>query len=267
MKLGCSTILYGKHGVDDALAGIQKAGYDGIELCAIPSMGFHIDPEAGEASWREVKQKVEDRGLIVESIGGSGNDPNDRGPGSRFKNLMRAASIVGAKAVTTGTGGASGSAEDMKVAVDNFNTLTEYAKEVGTMVSIKPHVGAVVFDTPSSLEFMKQVDSDWIGLNVDPSHLWRAPEWEAGESAIPKLAQYLCTGRIRDTLTHEQGIGPIPTQIPGGGAIDLKAVMDAYKQVPGLEIVTVEIVGTADWSLEDIQDVVEKTFAGLKPLC
>ena len=37
-------------------------------------------------------------------------------------------------------------------------------------------------------------------------------------------------------------------------------------RVPGLTMVTVEIVGTAKWELAAIQDVVERTYRALKPL-
>jgi sugar phosphate isomerase/epimerase len=267
MKLGCSTILYGKHSVDDALVGIKKAGFDGIELCAIPGMGFHIDPNMSEAELRELKTKIDNHGLMVESIGGSGNDPYELNDDSNFKKLLRAGTIVGAPYVTNGSGGKAGDVDDMNKAVDNFNELAEYCKTVGTKVSIKPHVGGAVHDTETSLAFMKRVDPVWIGLNVDPSHIWRVPKWEIGAEAIPKLTRYIFTGRTRDTLSHEQGIGPVETQIPGGGAMDLKANMEAFKNVLGLKIVTVEIVGTGDWALEDIQAAVEKTHAGLRPYC
>ncbi len=266
MKLGCSTILYGVHSTEDALSGIKKAGYDGIELCAIPGMGLHIEPNKTDEEYRELKKKIDDHGLIVESIGGSGNDPYDPDPDSKFRSLMRAAAIIGAPAITTGSGGKSDNQEDMKRAAEVFNKLAEFGKTVGTRVSIKPHVGGVVYNTPSSLEFMSLVDTKWIGLNVDASHLWRAPKWEAGEESIPKLAKYIFTARIRDTLNHDQPIGPVETQVPGGGAMNLKAIMDAFKKVPGLDIVTVEIVGTAQWELNAIQDVVERTYAALKKL-
>ena len=266
MKLGCSTILYGKHSVDEALKGVKDAGFEGIELTAIPGMGLHVEPNWTDAQYKELRKKIEDHGLMIESIGGSGNDPYDRSPDSGFKNLLRAAAVLGTPFVTTGSGGSMDDADDMKRIVDHFNGLAEFGKEVGAKVSVKPHVGATVYNTASALEFMSQVDSNWIGLNVDPSHLWRAPKWEAGEDAIPKLAEYIFTARIRDTLNHDMGIGPIETQIPGGGAMNLKACVDAFKNVPGLKIVTVEIVGTADWELNAIQDVVQKTHDYLRPL-
>jgi sugar phosphate isomerase/epimerase len=268
MKLGCSTILYGQHGVDDALAGISQAGYSAIELCAIPGMGLHVEPGRSEAEYTDLKRRITDRELAIDSIGATGNDPYDASPESGFRRLMEAAAILGAPALTTGSGGESGNKEDMLRAADVFNGLAEFGKGLGVKVSVKPHVGGVVHNTPSSLEFMSLVDTDWIGLNVDASHLWRAqPDWEAGEESIPKLAQYILTARIRDTLDHDAPIGPVETQVPGGGAMDLKAVMCAFAEVPGLEYVTLEIVGTAGWDLDQIQERVASSHEVLWPLC
>ncbi len=266
MKLGCSTLLYGLYSQDDALAGIKQAGFDAIELASIPNMGFHLWPERMDMP--ALRRKLDQMDIIVESIGASGNDPYDENPNSRFRELMQAGGELGAVGITTGSGGKSGDAEDMKIAADKFNKLVPDAKKYGIKLSIKPHVGGVVHNSESCLEFVKLVDTDWVGLNVDPSHLWRAqPDWEAGEVAIPKLAPYIATGRIRDTLNHDAPIGPVETQVPGGGAMDLKACMDAFKQVPGLDVVTVEIVGTSSWDLETIQETVQTVHDRLRPLC
>ncbi len=267
MKLGCSTILFGKHSVDEALEGIKAAGFDGIELTAIPGMGLFVEPGWSDKQYEELRDKIKDHGLMIESIGASGNDPYDSSEDGNFRSLMRAAAILQTPFLTTGSGGKADDPDDMKKAVENFNDVAEYGKKVGAKVSIKPHVGGAVYSSPSSLEFMRQVDENWIGLNVDPSHLWRSPKWEAGEDAIPKLADYIFTGRIRDTLNHDQPIGPVETQVPGGGAMDLKACVEAFKNVPSLKIITVEIVGTADWELDMIQDVVQKSHDGLRPYC
>ncbi len=266
MKLGCSTLLYGKHGLDEALRGIREAGYQAIELCSIPGMGYHVEPGKSAAEYRSLKKKINGHGLVIESIGASGNDPYDRSPNSKFRQLMQAAAELGAPCLTLGSGGKQDSAEDMERAIETFTMQAEHGKSVGVKISIKPHVGGVVYHTPSAHIFMQHVDRKWIGLNLDASHLWRAPVPEKGEESISKLAEYLFTARIRDTLSHERPIGPVETQVPGGGAMNMKAIMDAFKKVSGLEIVTLEIVGTADWTLERIQDVVERSYKALEPL-
>ncbi len=265
MRLGCSTLLYGLHSQDDALAGIKKAGFDAIELTSLENMGFHLWPE--RTNHAVLKRKLDQIGLVVESIHNGGSTQVDK-PSGRYKELMDSAAELGVPAVVCGSGGKSGDADDMKSVADVFNMWGEYGKSIGVKISIKPHVGCVVDSTPACLEFIKLVDADWIGFNVDPSHLWRVtPQWEAGEESIPKLAPYIFTGRIRDTLSHDPPIGPVETQVPGGGAMDLQACMDAFKAVSGLEYVTVEIVGTRNWPIEKTQEVVQKSHDVLRPMC
>ena len=266
MKLGCSTILYGRNSLDDALRGISRAGYQAIELCSIPGMGFHVQPGKSAAEYRSLGKRVKGHGLVIESIGASGNDPYDPSPTSKFRQLMAAAAELGAPCLALGSGGKQDDPNDMERAIETFSRQADYGKEIGVRISIKPHVGCVVYHTPSAHIFMQHVDRAWIGLNVDASHLWRGPVPEKGEESIPKLAEYILTARIRDTLSHERPIGPVETQVPGGGAMNLKAIMDAFKRVPGLEFATLEIVGTADWPLDKIQDVVERSYAALAPL-
>ena len=100
MRLGCSTIVFGGFSLEQALTSIKAAGYDAIELAAIPSMADHLPVDASDADYRAIGQRVVDAGLAIESIGGSTNllDPASR---SRFTALLRAASLLGAPAVTT----------------------------------------------------------------------------------------------------------------------------------------------------------------------
>ena len=94
MILGCSTILYGGYDLDTALKGIRKAGYEAIELCAIPGMAPHISCDMSPNAAREVKAKVADYGLMIESIGASGNPFKAEGGGEApFVKLMKVAAV------------------------------------------------------------------------------------------------------------------------------------------------------------------------------
>ena len=42
MKTGVNSVLWGGHSLADAFAGAATAGYDGIELSAIPKMSEHL---------------------------------------------------------------------------------------------------------------------------------------------------------------------------------------------------------------------------------
>jgi len=265
MILGCSTILYGGHSLDAALNGIRQAGYGAIELCAIPGMAPHISCDMNEAEIQDVAAKIEDSGLVIESIGASGNPFSSDDPGEPpFVRLMRVAGALGVPALATGSGGAFGDGDSFKETVVRINGMAEIAADLGVRISIKPHVGAAVASTPTALRFMEEVDPEWVGLNVDASHLWRTEPWEVPEESIPKLAPHIVTARIRDTHAgHERPIGDVPSQIPGQGGMNLSAICAALDAVPDLEYVTLEIVGAKEFALADVQRVVEESKAGL----
>jgi sugar phosphate isomerase/epimerase len=266
MQLGCSTLLYGALPLDTALDGIQKAGYKAIELCAIPGMANHLPDDLSADGYREIKKRVEDRGLVIESLGVSTN-LLDGQAAYRVVRLLKAAAILGAPCITTGSGGKSDDEESFTKVVNTINELARTTKDIGTKISTKPHVSSAVYSTKTSLRFMQEVDKEWIGLNVDASHLWRTPDLEIPEETIPQLLPYLFTARIRDTKGREIPIGPVENQIPGGGAMNLPAVINVFKQKPGLNYITLEIVGShGSTDAAYVDGIVQTCYDKLAPL-
>jgi len=258
MKLGCSTILYGGYDLDTALDGIKRAGYEAIELCSIQGMAEHLPVDQSPQYYQDVVGRISERGLAIESIGASTNllDQECR---RRFIKLMHIAKDIGAPALTTGSGGTSDDEESFKTVVNTINELARIGAELGVKLSIKPHVRSAVYSTKTALRFMREVDTNWVGLNYDASHLWRTPEKEMPEESLKQLAPYIFTARIRDTLSRDIPIGSVENQIPGRGAMNLSAICEGLKGVQGLEYVTLEIVGTKDFPLEEVQRVVEES--------
>lgn len=267
MELGCSTLLYGGFPVEVALEHISRAGYRAIELATIPGMGDHLSQEVYQSPTllKELSRKIADSGLALESIGASTNllNPDAR---QRFIRLMEVGGVLGAPAITTGSGGVSDDEESFKTVVNLLNELSRVVRETGVKISIKPHVNCAVYSTRTALRLMEHVDPNYIGLNVDASHLWRTPEQENPEETIPSLLPYLCTARIRDTKGREKPIGSVEDQIPGGGAMNLPAIIAAFKKKPDLKYLTLEIVGTKDFPLEKVDDVVRRCYQALAPL-
>lgn len=268
MQLGCSTLLYGSHPLDTALRGIQQAGYKAIELAAIPGMADHLPIDIYDSDTRlsELKHRITDHNLALESIGAS-TDLLNQESRARFIRLMEAGQNIGAPAITTGSGGASDDEVSFQTVIATLNGLAPIAQQTGVKISIKPHVGSAVYSTKTALEMMKHVDQSVIGLNVDASHLWRTPDLEVPEETIPLLLPYLVTARIRDTKGRERPIGPVENQIPGGGAMNLQAIVDVFKRKPDLQYVVLEIVGThTGHSVEQIDDVVTRCYRLLAPM-
>jgi sugar phosphate isomerase/epimerase len=255
VRLGCSTILFGGFGLEQALASIKAAGYDAIELAAIPSMADHLPGDARDADYRAIAQRVAAAGLAIESIGGSTNllDPASR---TRFIALLRAASLLGAPAVTTGSGGISDDEASFARVVATINDLARVGADLDVRLSIKPHVNQAVYSTPTALRFMGEVDRRWVGLNFDASHLYRADEDPV--VALAALAPHLATCRIRDIAGKQPGPGPVENQIPGKGALDLPPLCTAIARL-SLPYVTLEIVGARDLPLADVERVARES--------
>lgn len=266
MQLGCSTLLYGALPLDDALDGIQNAGYKAIELCAIQGMAEHLPDDPSSAGCVEIGREIADRGLAIESIGVSAN-LLDGQAAFRVVRLLEAAALLGAPCITTGPGGKADDEDSFKKVVATLGELAKTARGIGTKISLKPHVNQAAYSTRTALRLMDEVDTDWIGLNVDASHLWRTPEQEMPEETIPLLLPYLLTARIRDTKGREIPIGPVENQIPGGGAMNLPAIVSAFKQNPDLDYLTLEIVGThTSQDRGYVDSVVQTCYDKLLPL-
>ncbi len=266
MQLGCSTILYGALPLETALDGISRAGYKAIELCAIQGMAPHLPDILRMEEYLDIGKKVADRGLVIESIGNSTN-LLDGQAAFRMSRIIHAAAVLGAHYITTGPGGKSDDEESFKKVVATLGELAKTAGEYRVKISLKPHVGNAMHSTATALRLMQEVDTEWIGLNVDASHLWRTPEQEIPEESIPKLLPFLFTARIRDTLNREGSPGPVENQIPGGGAMNLPGIVDAFKQKPDLEYLTLEIVGShTSTDAEYVNGIVQTCYQKLAPL-
>lgn len=264
MQIGCSTILYGGYPLEVALDGIRQAGYAAIELCAIPGMAEHLSDDASPATYATIRRQVADAGLQVESIGASTNllDPERR---ARFVRLIKAAALLGAPALTTGSGGASDDDASYGEVLATLRELATVAAGEGVKISIKPHVRAAVYSTPTALRFVKDLPSPWLGLNFDASHLWRANE--TPEDSLAELGRHLATARIRDAVSREVGgPGPVDEQIPGNGGMNLAAIARGLAALPQISYTVLEIVGAKNLPLDEVQRVVSTSADRLTSL-
>ena len=264
MQIGCSTILYGGYSLEAALDGIRRAGYAAIELCAIPGMADHLGADADASTYSAIRRQVEDAGLKIESVGASTNllDADRR---ARFVRLIKASALLRAPALTTGSGGVSDDEASYSQVVAILRELASVAAGEGVKISIKPHVRAAVYSTPTALRFVRDLPSPWTGLNYDASHLWRANE--TPEDSLAQLGSHLATARIRDAVSREAGgPGPVEEQIPGNGAMNVQAIASGLAALPQLSYTVLEIVGAKNLPIDDVQRVVQTSYDRLATL-
>lgn len=262
MELGCSTILYGGQDLTVAIQRIAAAGYRAVELCAIPGMAPHLKTGENNSYFTGVKNLVADHNLVIESIGASGSLSNQ----DLFLRILDSAAEIGAPLITTGSGGESDKEESFKSFVNTINSLVDEASTRGVKISIKPHVKSAVYNTSTAQRFMKEVDRNWVGINYDPTHIWRTPQKEIPEDTVGEILDYILSARIRDVTGRQLAIGSVEDQIAGNGNLNLPALAQELKKAPSLNYVILEIVGTKEMPTEQIDMVVKKSFEYFNPL-
>jgi len=262
MQLGCSTILYGGHPLDVALDRIRAAGYAAVELCAIPGMAPHLRLGESPAYYRDVKSRIADRGLAVESIGASGTF----GDRDKFLRVLDAAAAVGAPLVTTGAGGKMDDEASFREVVKAVNDAVGECRSRGVKLSVKPHVNNAVYDTDTAHRFMQEVDRAWVGLNYDPTHVWRNGKMEVPEQTLWKISDDILSLRIRDVKGRQTAIGPVEGQIAPNGDLNLPALAQEFKKLRRVEYAVLEIVGTKACTVAQVDDVIQRSFDYFQPL-
>jgi len=257
MKLGCSTLLFGGYDFDTAIAGISEAGYEAVELGAIPGMGDHLRPGEEPGVYEAMRAKLAAAGLALESVGCSGVLGS-----SRLAPLMAAAALLGAPYMTLGTGGAADDEDSWQQVLAQVRAALPVCEQTGVKLSVKPHVRSAVYSVATARRFIAELQSEWVGLNLDNTHLQRVGEDPI--RAVQELAEWIFTARIRDYQSDDLSIGPLENQVPGKGKADVRGYYEALTGVPGLQYIVVEMVGTRDLALGDVQRVVGEAFVALK---
>ena len=265
-KLGCSTILYGGFSLGEALQGISETGYQSIELCARPGMAPHIEMDRSASYYTEIKQKVVDCGLVIESLAGTGGIEFGS---DNFDRVIEIADLLGAPAIAVGSGGKSDDQESWGKFINSINRISMRTSQADIKLTIKPHVGNAVYSSSTIVQFMQEVDRDWVGINYDASHIYRSGEDQDPIEVLDIVKKYVATLRIRDNRdSRQKPIGSVETQIPGRGVLDLPAITEMMKTIDHVDYVIVEIVGThagTDTPLDQVQGIVDECYDYLNP--
>src|ERR1051325_11019212 len=170
MKLGANSVLFGGYDMETPFKYLAMAGYDGIELSAIDNMSEHLVL----SRWRElvpiIKQLAQTYGLELLAI----EQPSQQH--SVMEEALRAANELGISIINTGPGGKSDDDDSLQMSIDVLGDLAKMAEKYGVTLCVKAHVGASIYNTPTTLKVMESIHSPAFGIDMDPSHIYRANE-------------------------------------------------------------------------------------------
>ena len=235
VKLGVNSVLFKAFSFREAAEAIKNCGYDGIEISAIEGMCEHLDL----SRWREQKEE-----LI--SISDSLNLPflstevasRDR---QRLLTAFEAGAEIGIPVINIGSGGKKDDEDSFKEAMEAIALSAADALSFGVTLCVKAHVGAAVHDTETTLRMVKEVNCEGLGVDMDPSHIYRAGENPAEE--LPKVFSAIKHIHIRDCLGRGPSPGEPAMQACGRGDIDLFGYFEAMVKADYDEPVCLEVIG------------------------
>jgi sugar phosphate isomerase/epimerase len=242
MKLGANSVLFGGYDMETAFKYLALAGYDGIELSAIDGMSDHLVLDR----WREVAPAIKrlsgEYGLQLLAMEQPSQD------GEKMEQAFQAAVEIGIPIVNCGPGGKSDDEATLQQSIDSLGKLADRAQHYGVTLCVKAHVGASIYNTPTTLRAMEAITSPAFGIDMDPSHIWRA-----GENPVEAISAVISRVKhvhIRDCKGRQQSPGKPEDQANGRGDIDLLGYIRALKEGGYTGPVDLEIIGARAYSLE-----------------
>lgn len=255
IKLGVNSVLFGGYDFATAAKHIKMAGYDGVEISAIKGMCEHLELDRWKEQVSELKQIVADNELEFLSMEEAGLDEE------RLMLAFEAGAEIGIPVVNIGSGGVAGVEEDFVRQTDLIMKMAEKAEPFGVTLCCKAHVGASIYNTATTLRAMEKISSPAFGIDMDPSHVYRA-----GENPVDALPPVISRAKhihIRDC----KGPGPSPgtpqLQACGRGDIDLysycKVMVDCGYDGP----VCLEVIGAGEFALPDAAIIAAESYGYL----
>jgi len=252
MRLAFSSNAYRRWSIAETIERIAGIGYRGLELMAdVP----HAWPATtGDADVRTIRRLLHANELSLSNINAFMMNavqdfwhPSWIEPDAGFRRLrvqhtidaLRMAAKLGAKCITTEPGGPLENGMSRDAALDLFvaglNETLSVAEDVGVRLLVEPEPGLLIENSAQFLELSTRIDSPMFGLNFDIGHFYCVGD------PLPETIEHL------KTLTRHYHIEDIAATrvhehlIPGHGAIDFPAVLQAIRATAYDGWITVEL--------------------------
>ena len=256
MKLAFSTNAYTRHSLTDALRGIRRAGFEGVEILAdVP----HAYPAAiDDHLTNQTKRELDQLGLAVSNINvncsfGYWKDappepyfepslisPDPKHREDRTRLIMRSldfAKDVGASNISITSGRMLGGMPPQPAAkqfAESIRPILDRAEHLGIDVGIECEPGLYLEYVAELREWIDRLGHPRLGANLDIGH-----SQVIGES-IPEVVKLL-EGRIWNLHVEDIPGRKHYHMIPGQGTLDWQALKGALQGIKYQRFLTVEL--------------------------
>lgn len=260
MKLAFSSNAFRKYSLVETIDILHGIGYQGIEIMADtphaypPDMNQH-DIDAVVAALHSKQMAVSNiNAFMMHAIGDTWHpswiesDPARRRQRiDHTLNCIDLAAEVNAATISTEPGGPlQGLSHEQGSALfrEGLQEVVERARQRKVKVLIEPEPDLLLESSQQFLEFFPGLDPEVFGLNFDIGHFFCVGEDPS--TLVPKLSAY--TGHFH--LEDIAGTRKHHHLLPGDGAIDLGAVLEAIDDSGYQGFVTVELYPYEDHPIQ-----------------
>src|SRR5690606_23977756 len=134
--------------LETAFKYLTLAGYDGIELSAIDNISEHLALSRWQELAAQSKQLAADYERELLAMEQPSQDVE------KMTLALQAASEIGVPIVNCGPGGKSDDEATLQQSIDSIGKLADMAEQYGVTLCVKAHVGAAIYNTPTTLRLM-----------------------------------------------------------------------------------------------------------------
>lgn len=214
------TNSYHSYTFEESLRGIAEAGYEGVELSAVPGWTEHVvlDEPAGD-----VRAKLDEYGLTAVSLSGHSDLTTKDGLAHGIR-AVRWAADFGLPVVNSAIGGHWSEGENEAAFLENCEQLADAARDAGVVVALEIH-GDIMASGAATLPLLERIGREEIKVNYDTANC----EFYGGVSAvddIPAIAPYLAHVHLKDKVGGPR-VWDFPA--PGEGHIAFDRILDVLK--------------------------------------
>jgi sugar phosphate isomerase/epimerase len=253
MEFAFSTNAFKKYSLVETMNVLSEIGYRGIEiLCDIP----HAYPKTqSDSDISEIKQSLAKLNISISNLNaftlfalGDTYHPSWTEIDPHYRKLriehtidcIKMASKVGAKNISTEPGGPVinnelSRDESLKVFENGINQVLKTAERENVTVLIEPEPGLLIENSDQFVDFIKNFDTELIGLNLDIGHFFCVGEDLS--QVIHKLSEYIRHVHLEDISSDRRH----NHLILGQGAIDIGSALRSLKAIGYDGFVTVEL--------------------------
>lgn len=260
--LAVTTISYLPYPLGDALRGIAAAGFQKVELAAIPGVCEHVNVAMDDAAVHQVRDLLTETNLDVIAVSAHADLTTVQGVAYTHR-ALDLASKLGAAILNTAVGGPANENEDESLFLDHIGELAEHAQKNKVLITIEVH-GRVTANGTLCAALVRRVNHHNVRVNYDTAnciyfgdtppyadltralpetsyvhlkdkrggkHVWNFPALGTGEIDLERVLTILqrggYTGPLCVEIEFERGPYPTLEQVN-------RAVQDSYTTLQAL---------------------------------